>query len=191
MVLALLLTYCDQSNRDLSTPTSRMVGHWTTVGEYTVAGYAAYKDFLGRDWRQVEVKDTTPIELSDGIYQIHLYFGPIDETTNSGPFTYVVRNGDDIRIQGLFEYNIIEEQKDGTEIEISYWNNQGDTLEGGFIVGKKGKDMWHSSQSIPLSFNYIGDVQRFLIGVKGTPMCMQMIYNYVDSEIKPSELTGI
>lgn len=183
MVLSILLMNCGQNKRDLSTPASRMVGHWTTEGEYLISYYSRYMNLPGN-----AVKDTTAIELSDGIYEIHLYIGPIDKATNKGSFIYLVRNGDDIEIQGLFEYKITKAWKKGADFLVLYWNNHGDTLvNSNFTIEKNGEKLQQLTYATTPHFNHIGDIERFILGLKeaGSPM----IYKYVNNKIKPSKLT--
>jgi hypothetical protein len=133
-----------------------------------------------------DIKDTTVIEIPDGIYQIHLYIGPIDTMTNRGSYIYTARKNEDGNIEGVFEYKITEEWADWTGVKVRYWNKHGDTMGGSYKISKDGKEMVPLTISNPKYFNYLSDVQRFILGVQGRGLMNEKIFKYVDDEIRPS-----
>jgi hypothetical protein len=184
IILIALLPNCGKSSRNLSTPSKMIVGHWTTEGQFSVSNYCRRMDFFKYP---ISIKDTTAIEIPDGIYQVHLYIGPIDTVTNMGSYIYIAQKNKDTKIQGLFEYEITEEWVDWAEVKVSYWNNNGDTLGCSYKIRKDGKQMIPIVRTTPKYLNYLGDIQRFIFGVEGIGMMGEMIFKYVNNETKPSE----
>ena len=126
LVIILLFSYCSQ--RDLSTPSSRLVGHWMRIYEITQEDVQKEVEL----YRLLGDTLSEPL-LQAGVYETHLYYDKIDAKTQMGVFIML-----DAGRKAIHQYKILTEQVDGKQLRMILLFGSGDSINAEFSINEDG-----------------------------------------------------
>ena len=130
--LLFMLDLIGCSQRDMSTPSGRLVGHWIGLSQITKEDVEEEKEFLDM------LGDTLlkPV-LQEGIYEYHKYYGKIDSKTQIGSYIVVGETSTIAR----YQYKIFSENPSEDWIIVKLLFSSSKSREEKYQIAKDGMSL--------------------------------------------------
>ncbi|MCK4252339.1 hypothetical protein KAX97_12895 [candidate division WOR-3 bacterium] len=130
LLFMLVLIGCSQ--RDMSTPSGRLVGHWVGLSQIT-------KEDVEEEQKLLDMLGDTlskPV-LQEGIYEYHKYYGKVDSKTQIGSYIVVGETSTTARHQ----YKIISENPSEDWIIVKLLFSSGESRREKYQIAKDGMSL--------------------------------------------------
>jgi len=129
LLFMLVLIGCSQ--RDMSTPSGRLVGHWVGLSRITKEGVEMEQELLDM------LGDTSKPILKEGIFEYHHYYGKTDAETQVGSYIVVGETSTTARHQ----YKIISENASEDWIIVKLLFSSGESRREEYQIAKDGMSL--------------------------------------------------